>query len=238
MKMESLNLVNTIHTTVTPDIEYKQKYYYSKYKYRAKIYVNGANFLFYGVRTANHWVNLINGNISNWWSTRLTDADKIEILKNKPIIEKFLDFKNNSIKDEVAIRIDTNRISIFSNDLPMLLEITKWGVTLELTECKIYGQPDVMYFAKEPKNKFRIYLKSKKVTFDRINELNNFFNTNTSLHPCGSLKKWLRLDGVKLRNSKYCSASYYIDYDEEYMLSYLAIFCEEILGTKYKLQKR
>jgi hypothetical protein len=37
---------------------------------------------------------------------------------------------------------------------------------------------------------------------------------------------------------RYSSASYFIDYDDESTLSYLALLYGEMLGKKYKLEKR
>jgi hypothetical protein len=62
------------------------------------------------------------------------------------------------------------------------------------------------------------------------------------LYPCNSLKYWLT--GAGLNGNKYTwryrftNPIHFIDYDDESVLSYLALIYGDMLGKRYKLEKR
>ena len=82
-------------------------------------------------------------------------------------------------------------------------------------------------------------MKSKRVSDGFSNELNNLFSRSTSLHPSPALKHWAKTpyDSYAWRQ-RWTSSSHFIDYDDESTLSYLALIHGDMLGKRYKLEKR
>lgn len=219
--------------------EYRDHEFYNKYKYRARFKFMGANFLYYA-KTVEQWRTRIINKDNNWFAGRLTFKQKEDILSKQHVVKKFLEFKLDAKKNEVTIRIEGNAISFFSNNLDLLLSIKDWDPTLkvDITECKLGEYSGVKYFVRQPKNRYRVYLKSKRVTTDLIDQLKDMLEKHNSLKPSKGLEKWLKNIGRGTWRHRYCSSAYSIDYDDESMLSYLAICHGEILGKKYKLEKR
>jgi hypothetical protein len=93
---------------------------------------------------------------------------------------------------------------------------------------------------RKPKHKFRVYLKSRRVEGSFAEDLYNMFKKNKSLYPSPALKHWAK--GSKGNQSswryRFSNASHFIDYDDESVLSYLALLHGDMLGKRYKLEKR
>lgn len=219
--------------------EYRDHDFYSKYKYRAKLRFLGAQFLYY-TKSVQDWCNRVTNTERSWFAERLTQSQKDEILKNQPIVEKFLIFKKSKEKNKFTIRIEGCTIAVFSNDLDLLVSLKDWDpyLTIEITECKLGEYSGVKYFVREPKNSYRVYLKSKRIASDTVVQLKDLLVRQPNLKPSKGLEKWLNHESRNVWRHRYCSASFSIDYDDESMLSYLAICHGDLLGKKYKLEKR
>jgi hypothetical protein len=85
---------------------------------------------------------------------------------------------------------------------------------------------------------YRVYFKSKRVEQNVQSELRNLLNKNKSLTPSNAFNKWLYGSTKNLWKSRWMSSAYFIDYDDESTLSYLALMHGDLLGRKYKLEKR
>ena len=75
----------------------------------------------------------------------------------------------------------------------------------------------IKYFKREPKHKYRIYLKSHKFNDSDSREFYKFLMTNKdnkTLTPCESLERGFRLS-LTHGYGKFVYPGYYIDYDEE-----------------------
>jgi hypothetical protein len=235
MKMGLLRSVDNV-----PGIhyyEYRDMDYFNKFKYRARVVLPGVRFT-YWVKTIDEWRDKVRN--GKTWSRTYTPQEKVEMLNMSPTMEKFIDLKNNLKKNKNAsIRIEGETAAIFSNDLQFLQDIKTWANNVDFTEAVCAEYKGTKYFVGDPPHKYRVYLKSKRIENSIYNDLGSLLSNNKSLNPSRALEKWLfGLDNISRWKSFYLSSAYFIDYDDESTLSYLAIMHGDLLGRKYKLEKR
>ncbi len=215
--------------------EYRDTDYWGKFKYRARLVIPVSRTL-YHVRTITEWKSRVTSRAKY---SRLSEQEQKLALSKEKLVENFLSFKENLKEGKAgSIRIEGDTIAIFSNDLALLQNIKSWDtyVPVDFTEVVLGQYAGVKYFAREPKKKFRVYFRSKRVESITFTQLKELLDRQQSLIPSKGLSKWL--NGHTKYRYKYISASYFIDYDDESMLSYLALCHGDILGKKYKLEKR
>lgn len=235
-----MGLLKSIDNKTAIDFyDYRDQEYYNKYKYRAKLNVDGIRYLYY-VKTINQWVERITNVKVGPYFEKLSDRRKQELLQNKDIIEKIIQYKNSIKRSEATVRQEGNTLSVFSNNLDLLLIPKYWNIKCNffLSESKVENFSGIKYFAKQPKNDYRVYLRSKKVTNEIVVQLRDFIERNKKSKPSKGLMLWLNFNNKISWKSRYCNSSYFIDYDDESFLTYLAICHGELLGRKYKLEKR
>ena len=85
-------------------------------------------------------------------------------------------------------------------------------------------------------------MKSKRVEGSFAVDLHETFKKNKQLYPSPALVQWAK-GSAKHGNQhswkyRYSNASHFIDYDDESVLSYLALLYGDMLGKRYKLEKR
>jgi hypothetical protein len=85
-------------------------------------------------------------------------------------------------------------------------------------------------------------LKSKRVEGSFAVDLHETLKKNKQLYPSPALILWAKgstTPGNQLSwRYRYSNASHFIDYDDESVLSYLALLYGDMLGKRYKLEKR
>lgn len=217
--------------------EYRDYEFYNKYIYRARITLPGIRFTWYVKNSDEFNKRLQQKRFGMSWSVR--DDDKKALENNAPAICQFLEFRNKLKKDKAGIvRIEGNTAAVFSNDLALLQELNKIVAkdNIDFTEVKISEFVGTKFFTKEPKHKFRIYFKSKRAPDGFIANLSQTLAQSKFLYPSKGLKRWLaQQSNWKWR---YVSSGYYIDYNDESTLSYVALLYGDLLGRRYKLEKR
>ena len=144
---------------------------------------------------------------------------------------------------QIGIRIEYNTLAVFSNDLSVLKDIEKEigsGYDFDYTQSQTSQYAGIKHFVNDPPHKYRVYLKSRRVEDNFHVELRDMFKRQPSLHPSSALTRWLNNDGKRygIWYFRWTSAAHFIDYDDESTLSYLALMYGEVLGKKYKLEKR
>lgn len=218
--------------------EYRDYNFYNKYIYRAKFYLLGARYAWYENNFDKFYERLQN---SGYYGLRHTE--KNEILKNLETLKKFFIWRDKHYKQPSnTMRVEGHTIGVYSNDLELLKSIRDSisGIDVRITEAKISSYVGVKHFSKKPKHNFRVYMKSKRVDKDFAASLKDLFKNSKSLYPSPALKFWANNASLDNRSWKYrwTSASHFIDYNDESTLSYLALVHGEILGKRYKLEKR
>jgi hypothetical protein len=164
-----------------------------------------------------------------------------------------LDFYNWKVatkKDKTAtVRIEGEIASVFSNDLDLLKTLELIGCHVDYTEVDDTIIAGIKYFVRDPKFKYRIYFKSKRVNEDFRTKLQNFIerykDTDTVIVPSGSLTSWLKDDSNYVRgswsyhwNKCYTSSNYFIDYNDESTLTLFSLMFSGMISKTYKLEKR
>ena len=241
MKMGLLRSVKDV-----PNIdfyEYKENTYYNKYNYRAKFEIMGLRYTDHA-KNKNDLYERINesGYRKIRADTKALIMEKINELNN------FIEWRNAHKKSgKVGFRLEYDTASVYGNDLELLLTLKDLGlVTVKITEVKVEQFAGTKYYVNKPKHNYRIYLKTAYIDNNSnfVPDLYNTIKNSKELVPSNALKDWLN-DFVKRpiasRSSwryHYSSSSYSIDYDNESTLSYLMLMYGDMLGKRYKLEKR
>ena len=221
-------------------IEYRDSDYYNKYEYRARFQLVGVRYTWYIKEDIQELVNRLNLPPTHYH--RLA-YDRDSVKENIPKLEAFLKLRNSLKKKKTTtIRVEHNTVAVFSNDLQELHDIENVipGIELDYTKVEKSSYIGVKHFARKPNHNYRVYLKSKRVEGSFAEDLHNLFKKNKNLFPCPSLKTWAKgsSKGVNTWRYRYSSATHFIDYDDESVLSYLALMHGDMLGKRYKLEKR
>jgi len=221
--------------------EHRDQLYYNKYEYRARFILVGVRYTWYLENDIQELVKRLDAPPESYGRIHY---DRDEIRENLPKLEKFIHWRNDIKKKKTStIRVEHNAISVFSNDLQELKDIESNipGVIIDITQAQTSNYIGIKHFARQPRHKFRVYLKSKRVEGSFAESLHNLFKKNKDLHPCLSLKIWAKgsvnSNQVSWRY-RFSSATHFIDYDNESVLSYLALMHGDMLGKRYKLEKR
>lgn len=221
--------------------EYRDCDYYSRYEYRARFTLKGIRYTWY-TKTAEEFKKRVESGQGYYG---IKKEDKIIVNQNLPTILDFITWRNLRKEDKQAmIRIEGDVVAVFSNDLALLNTLQNLNASLEIDYTQVQKSAfiGVKSFVNEPKHKYRVYLKSKRVESQFAKDLYELFNRTKELYPSVALKYWTNsfaINPVSLSwRFRYSSASHFIDYDDESTLSYLALMHGDMLGKRYKLEKR
>ena len=161
-------------------------------------------------------------------------------------LNNYINWRNTHTKSKsVTCRLEMNTVSIYSNDLDLLLTLKDLGlVTVNITEAQLEKFAGTKYYVNEPKHNYRIYLRG--AYFDDKNFVKDLYNTikkSKELVPSKALKEWLdryisRPTLVTSWKYSRTDGNHSIDYDNESTLSYLLLMYGHMLGKRYKLEKR
>ena len=213
-------------------IDQRASLYYNKFKYRARFYCRGITLAWF-----NYTEDEIKEKIKKY-------PNRFSGVNSKPIID-FYTWKVNTKKNKTAtVRIEGEIASVFSNDLTLLKTLEVMGCPVDYTEVDDTIISGIKYFIREPKHKFRIYLKTKRVNDDFRTKLQNFIkryeNTDTIIVPSGSLANWLKEDSNYVRgswsyhwNKQYTSSNYFIDYDDESTITLFSLMFSGLISKSY-----
>ena len=221
--------------------DYRDSEYYNKFTYRVRFVMPSIRYIINELTVEGLMKRY---NATSGWRV-IKESDRPMVTEDLNSLKQLIELRKSGKKDGTAtVRLEWNTVSIFSNDLSFLKTIENLKPDLECTYTQVQTNNfvGVKSFVKEPKHKFRVYLKSKIVKGELIPQLDTLLKRTPSLYPCNSLKNWLL--GALLTTNQYSwryrftSPIHFIDYDDESTLSYLAIMYGEYLGKRYKLEKR
>jgi hypothetical protein len=239
MTMALLKLVDNV-----PGVdfyEHRDQYYYNKYEYRARFMLVGVRYTWYLKEDIQELIDRLDAPVTGY--NRIS-YDRDEVRENLTKLEAFLKWRN-SIKNKKTstIRVEHNTVAVFSNDLQELHDIETLipGVVVDYTQAQTSNYIGIKHFARQPKHNYRVYLKSKRVEGSFALDLHNLFKKSKDIFPCDSLKHWAKgsvTSNIATWRYRFSSATHFIDYDDESVLSYLALMHGDMLGKRYKLEKR
>lgn len=214
--MASLRLANTHNIDY---YEYRDKLFYNKYKYKVK--VNFPSLREFG------WSKNING----WHNTIKRKYPKEqwdELLKYEGVLLQLKQVIDNGVSN----RAEGNSISFFFSTNKEAVDFRRQcpsNIDVKIFEAVASNENKVKFFMRKPKYKYRAYMKTR---FLQVNERTE-------------LKKWLqeREDDIKLSPSFrywlsrdryfFLSGSYYIEFDDELLQTYLALSIGEYVNKFY-----
>jgi predicted dithiol-disulfide oxidoreductase (DUF899 family) len=218
--------------------EYRDKEFYNKYDYRMRVKIPCVRYTY----TCKQSVDLdrkIAGKFKGYGNIRKEDLKTV--VDNVSALKAIIDLQSSRKDKNIGLRIESSTVALFSNDLQALHDL-KSTIGLQyqynVTQAQTSEYAGIKEFVNEPKHKFRVYLKSKRVSDTFVTELSQLFARTPNLHPSNALIQWISPKQRYAWKQRYSSASYFIDYDDESTLSYLALLYGEMLGKKYKLEKR
>jgi hypothetical protein len=218
--------------------EYRDKEFYNKYDYRMRVKIPGVRYTY----TCKRSVDLdrkIAGKFKGYGNIRKEDLKTV--VDNVSALKAIIDLQSSRKDKNIGLRIESSTVALFSNDLQALHDL-KSTIGLQyqynVTQAQTSEYAGIKEFVNEPKHKFRVYLKSKRVSDTFVTELIQLFARTPNLHPSNALIQWISPKQRYAWKQRYSSASYFIDYDDESTLSYLALMYGDMLGKKYKLEKR
>jgi len=219
--------------------------YYGKYKYRARLQLNGLHRT-HGSKTILAYLRSLEKYAANPWRPAdiRKEIDAIDI----DSIARYIEWRNtyaaplDKSKKQALVRVESMTAAVFSNDLKLLqtLEAIAGADAVDYAAAVIDTPLGVKYFVKDPPYNYRIYLKSARVEEKFIADLSRFIDrykdTATTIVPSGALSLWL---GSSTRRwYLYCSNHYYIDYNDESTHTLLGIMFGDMIDRRFKLEKR
>jgi hypothetical protein len=220
-------------------VDFRDQLYYNKYEYRARVTVPGLRRGYYW--SPDEFEHRFN--TGKLWGKPNKDETVI-IKENLTDIKACLQFRDDHKKDKtVTIRMEGNTMAVFHNDLDFLHKTFDGivGATVDYTQAETSSFAGIKTFVNEPKHKFRVYFRSKRVPEDFRESVTKILEANKNLRPGPAFKEWLKQTSPPSWRSwyhNYLSANYFIDYNEESYLSYFSLMHGDHLGKKYKLEKR
>ena len=221
--------------------EYRDNNYYNKYEFRMRVKVPGVKYTWWCKKPEDLDKKLA-GKYGPYGNVR--KEDKQDVIDNLPALKVIAQFQLDRKKVKtLGMRIEGSVVAIFSNDLSELKNLEpKIGsqYQYDYTQVQTAAYAGIKHFVNEPKHKYRVYLRSKRVQDNFHESLGEILNRQKSLYPSPALKKWVNANAKNygIWYFRWSSSAHFIDYDDESMLSYLALMHGDILGKKYKLEKR
>lgn len=215
-------------------IDYRGTLYYGKYSYRARLSLIGLRRTYFANDIADYKKKLSGSKFK-------IDFGSIDF----DSIEKFLNWRNTHAKGskkQAMIRVEGDTAGIFSNDLQLLKTLDDIG-NVDYTEVEDSIPTGVKYFTNDPKYKYRVYLKSKRVDDKFKDDLKRFIDrynkTDTVIVPSNALNNWLQGNTRSYYwYGPYCSSHYFIDYNEDSTNTLISIMFGDMIKRRFKLEKR
>lgn len=221
--------------------EYRDGLYYNQHEYRMRVAIPSVRYVWW-CKNEDDLDNKIAGKTARYGSIK--KADLQEVIDNKDALKTLIKLQRDRKKTkDIGLRIEGETVAIFSNDLSKLQVIAQElgsKYTPDFTQVQTSQYAGIKHFVDEPKHKYRVYLKSKRVEDGFLDELKATIDRQPGLFASAALQRWMSRDPKRwgIWHFRWTSAAHFIDYDDESTLSYLALMHGEVLGKKYKLEKR
>lgn len=211
----------------------REKLYFNKYMYRG-IFETKHLYYVYDAKTIDEYrMNLSHArdnSVRYSWRRTILDDTKIDF----DLIEKIITFKRKYLGKNITFRCEGDKMSVFTNDDKILSDMVKIQPKAKLTTV-LQSPTGVKYFKKDPPSKYRVYLKSRKISEETRDSLLAFIGRDMAT-PCDSLVH--SLHSQNQWKWSYVHDAQFINYDEETTLSYIGLMFPEIIGKVYKLEKK
>jgi len=218
--------------------EKRNKLYFNKFMYKAVCKIQGAAYTYY--------TSEIDSFISRMEKFRETERSKfgVRILDddwqeyweevNIEQIAAFITWRNMISKDRCLIRIQQDNVSFFSNELSLLQTLDNLDPKLKFHQA-ICHDPKTLYFKRQPKYKFRTYFKSRRMPKDFSDNVRSLNKIYKSLNFSKGLIS--NLFNNNWHPYRYMHGSFFVEYNDEQMITILGMWFSDMLGKTYTLAK-
>jgi hypothetical protein len=208
--------------------------YFNQYKYKVCLSLTGAH-LTRGISTIekfNERVSKRNNRI-NQYIQSLIHGDPLNQIPTNAI-EKFMAWRLTN-GNKLHIRLEFNKVHFYSNDISLLETILTISPNVECYQALDVQVPaGIKYFSKQPKFEYRVYLRDILLAENDYNDLKKFHYQ----YEYSSEFKFSPGLTYILKNNRRYIIKYYIDCKTESSMTHLYLLFSNILGKKYKLEKR
>lgn len=219
-------------------VEKRNKLYFNKFTYKAVCKIKGAGYTYY----TNDFETFV-ARMEKWrdnklrYGVRVMSDDWKEYMDeiNLDQISKFITWRNLISKDKCMYRMQGDSVSFFSNDLSLLHTLRSIDENSTFYKAECYDTVNVMYFKKQPKYKFRTYFRSKRIPKDFSDNLRTLqgmyksINFSKGIFPSLFHNNW--------HPYRYIHGSYFVEYNDEQMITILSMWFPDMLGKTYSLAK-
>jgi hypothetical protein len=208
--------------------------YFNQYKYKVCLPLTGAH-LTRGISTIEKFNERVakRNNRINQYIQSLIHGDPLKNI-NSDLIEKFMKWQlvNGS---KLQIRLEFDKVHFYSNDIPLLETILTISPNIDCYQALDLQVPaGIKYFSKQPKFQYRVYLKDMLLAENDYQDLKKFHYQ----YEYSSEFKFSPGLTYILKNNRRYIIKYYIDCKTETSMTHLYLLFSNILGKKYKLEKR
>lgn len=220
-------------------LEKRSKLFFNKFKYKASLHITGAAYTYYtnDIDMFIERMEKLRDNNTKRFGVRYIDDSWKEFWEEVNIdkISKFITWRNIVNKEKCMYRIQGDYVSFFSNDLDLLETLKSIDSKLTLVEVQTFDVPDTMFFKKEPKFKRRTYFRSKRMPKDFSDNVRSL----QSMYPGLNFSKaiFTSLFHNNWHPFRYMHGSYFVEYNDEQMLTILSMWFPDMLGKTYTLAK-
>lgn len=228
--------------STTPGVDYhefRDSLYYGKYEYKVVVDSPGMRLAYLAKNMQDLLLILSFGE-----RRYMTLRDKTDVYENMDSIENYYQwsvrFSDMFANGDIKLRKgDRNRVILFANNLALLQDFENIFFkvnTVQYTRA-ICTQPNVKYFTRKPQHQWRTYLKSKYISLEQRTQIIEFMNKNKdTLIPSPSFRRWIER-GLPFYRRRLITRSYFMDYDQEYMSSYIILSIGEYVYRSYELRQ-
>lgn len=202
--------------------------FYGKYKYKVPIAMAGSRHLTYS-RTYDEF------------EKRLSNIGyAIEVNYGGSKYRKLFDFyKKYMDNKEVTFLRDYGFLGFYTSNEDILNELMVLNLGLKVYEA-VTPPTKVLYFAREPQYKYRVYLKAKRVSEPLIDSLIGFCDTykDKGINISSGLIRFMDSKHWKKRFYSYLNSSFFIDFNDDSMITIMHLMMSECIGKTFKLERR
>lgn len=217
-------------------VEKRNKLYFNKFKYKAVLRIKGAAYAYYTkdidtfiartekLKDARYGIRVIKNDWKEYWE---------EVDYNQ--ISQFITWRNVIDKEKCMYRVQGDHVSFFSNDLPLLETLSSIDKKIQYSVANSYETPSIMYFKKQPKYKYRTYFRSKRMPKDFSENIRTLQGMYTILNFSKGL--FTSLFHNNWHPYRYMHGSYFVEYNDEQMLTILSMWFPDMLAKTFSLAK-
>ena len=200
----------------------RNKLFYNRYRYKVSINIVGSRYL-KNSRTYQDFANRVKPN---------TDLES----RYRTVFDFYKKYMDNT---EVTFLRYYDYLGFYTSNETIIHELLVMNLGLKVHEA--IAPPDkIMYFANEPQYKYRVYLKSKRVSDSLIDSLSGFCDTykDKNINVSNGLIKFIDSKHWKRRIYSYLNNGFFIEFNDDSMITIMHLMMSECIGKTYKLEKR